>query len=202
MKLKDQFSLRSALVFLIAVPVALILILPMAWNVTFTVVNSTPSGRDQQYRDRRGVILSDRDLKPVGTKADRGGPAEGLSEQEKQEIVDVIREATRETHWFAVTLIASATVLGIVGFFSGFLARSWLLAGVVSAFSFLATAQFALLPMPGELSGPQKIIVLVLIQFAICYLLAYCGARLGLRRLQKKREKHLQREELRSKGAL
>jgi hypothetical protein len=96
------------------------------------------------------------------------------------------KEALADINWFFVTLFVSVALFGLVGVLGGFVARAWVLAGAVPALSFLTNNPVIRFQMVKDLSTSQKVIVVVLAQFAVCYLLAYCGARLGLKRKQKK----------------
>ena len=96
------------------------------------------------------------------------------------------REILACINWFVVTMFVSAVVFGLAGFLGGLLARSWLLAGAVPAFSFLTTNPVTRFPMAKDLPVLQKVIVIVFAQFAVCYLLVYWGARLSTRRQRHK----------------
>ena len=53
--------------------------------------------------------------------------------------------------------------------------------------SFFRCQTVAKWEMAEDLSTPEKVIIIVVAQFAVCYLLAYCGRRLGENVSKKKR---------------
>ena len=96
------------------------------------------------------------------------------------------KEVMSDSNWFAVTIFVSFVVFCITGFLGGFIARAWVLAGAVPAISFLTNNPVVRFPMAKDLPMLEKIIVVVFAQLSVCYILAYLGARLGLKRKLKK----------------
>jgi len=129
--------------------------------------------------------MKDKGADPDASRAGARKAYESLSKENRHELMNMSKDVLSDVNWFPVTLFVSAVVFGIVGFFGSMIARSWLLAGAVPALSFLTNNPIIRFPMAKDLPTVQKVIVVVA-QFAVCCLLAYCGAKLGMKRKQKK----------------
>ena len=191
MKLKSQFTIRALSAYLFALAAAFILT-EVVWGATGGAVCGLYMRRNPVYREKAISFLRERGINPDSNSADLTKSYQSLSEEDKREYMkiakELAKEAIRYVNWFYMTFFVSAVVFGLVGFLGGLFARGWLLAGAVPALSFLTNNPLIRFGMAKGISTFQKVIVVILAQFAVCYLLAYCGARLGCKRQQKKRE--------------
>jgi hypothetical protein len=184
MNIRAQFTVRSVVVCLAALAVAWILT-EVVWGATGGLVGGLSIARNPEYQQKVTAFMKDRGAAPDGSGAGARKSYDNLSKEDRQELMRMIEEAMADINWFLVTLFVSAVAFGLVGFLGGLIARAWVLVGAVPALSFLTNNPIIRFSMAKDLSSMQKAIVVVA-QFAICYLLAYCGARLGSKRKQKK----------------
>ncbi len=191
MNLRNQFTVRAAAAYLIALAAAWVLT-EAVWGATGGLVGGLTMARDPEYLQKVDSFLKERGVDPQGSRAQARSAYQNLSKEDKEELMKLTKEAVAHINWFCVTLFVSAVVFGLVGFLGGLFSRAWLLAGAVPALSFLTNNPVIRFQMAKELSVLQKATVVVLAQFAVCYLLAYCGARLGLKRQRQKRIKDSQ----------
>lgn len=185
MNLRAQFSVRAVVVCVAALAVAWILT-EVVWGATGGLVGGLSIARNPEYQQRITTFMKDKGATPDASRAEARKAYENLSKEDRQELMRMSEEALANINWFLVTLFVSAVVFGLAGFLGGLTARAWVLAGAVPALSFLTNNPVIRFEMAKDLSTVQKVIVVVIAQFAICYLLAYCGAKLGLKRQQKK----------------
>jgi len=184
--LKREFSARSALVYLIALALVYVLT-EVFWGATAGLVGGLIIARDPEYQQKVTSFLEERGIdEQADAKAAKSAYA-SLSREDKKELERMTLVTMARVNWFYVTLFVSALVFGLVGFLAGLFSRAWLLGGAVPALSFLANNPVVRFRMASDLSTGQKMIVIALAQFAVCFALAYCGARLGLRRDARKK---------------
>lgn len=187
MNLKNEFAVRAYVAYLIGLAAAWILT-EVVWGATGGIVAGLIVARDPQYQQKVDSFLKERGVDPQTDAAGARSAYQSLSKEDKEELMKLSKEAMAHVNWFCVTLFVSAVVFGLVGFLGGLFSRAWLLAGAVPALSFLTNNPVVRFLLARELPVLQKVIVIVLAQFAVCYCLAYCGARLGLRRQRQRRE--------------
>ena len=187
MNLRAEFTVRVFVVYLAALAMAWILT-EGVWGATGGLVGGLSIARNPEYIQKVTSFLKDKGADPNASRAEARKAYQGLclSKGDKQELMKMSKETLSDINWFPVTIFVSAIVFGTVGFLGGLIARAWLFAGAVPALSFLLNNPVIRFNMAKDLSTLQKVIVVVPAQFAVCYLLAYCGARLGLRRKHKK----------------
>jgi hypothetical protein len=183
LNIRGQSNVRALVVYLVALAAAWYLT-DFVWNTTGGLAIALSRARNPEYMEKIQEIQ--KDMRPDTPQAEIQKAYEKLSSEDKQELKKMSKKAQDETNWFAVTFIVSAFVFGLVGFIGGFISRSWILAGVVPALSFFTNNPVIGIKMAKNLPEMQKLIVVIVAQFSICYLLAYCGAWLGLKRKQKK----------------
>jgi len=186
MKLDRTGTKRAFLVYIVALAAAWILT-EIVWGAAGGLVGGLSMARNPEYLQRMTALMKDKGINPDASEAEAEKAYENLSKEDRQELMSMTQDALADVNWFAVTIFVSAVVFGLVGFFSGFIARSWWLAGMVPALSFHTNNPLVRFSMAKNLSDDQKLVVVVFAQFAVCYLLAYCGARLGSR-WKRKRE--------------
>ena len=185
MNIKGQFTLRSFVVCLIAVGVAWLLT-SIVWGATCGLVGGLSIANNPEFQQEIESVMADKGITSADSRAEAHQEYKSLSEEDKQELEDMTKEAMANVNWFAVTIFVSIVIFSITGFLGGFIARAWLLAGAVPALSFLTNNLVIRFPMAKDLPTLQKVIVVVFAQLSVCYILAYLGAKLGLKRQQKK----------------
>jgi hypothetical protein len=184
MKIKYQITARAVFVCLACVAVAWILT-EFVWGATSGLVCGLSIVRNPEYQQKVTAFMKDKGASPT-FQAEARKAYENLSQEDRQELMKMSKETLSGTNWFAVTTFVSVVVYGLVGFLGGFIARSWILVGLVPALSFLTNNPIIRFSMAKDLTIVQKVIVVLIAQFAICYILAYYGARLGLKLKQRK----------------
>jgi hypothetical protein len=158
----------------------------LVWGATCGLVGGLTIARNPEYQAKVTSFMKDKGITQDASRSEAHSAVKNLSEADRQELMAMSKDALSDVNWFPVTIFVSAVVFGLVGFLGGFIARAWFLAGAVPALSFLTNNLVVRFPMAKDLPMLQKVIVVVLAQFAVCYLLAYFGARFGLKRKQKK----------------
>ncbi len=172
---------------LIAVGVAWLLT-SIVWGATCGLVGGLSIANNPEFRQKIESVITDKGITPEDSQAEAHQKYKSLSKAGKQELEEITKEAMANVNWFAVTIFVSVIVFGIPGFLGGFIARAWLLAGAIPALSFLTNNLVIRFPMAKDLPSLEKIIVVVFAQLSVCYILAYLGARWGLKRQQKKEQ--------------
>lgn len=185
MRVKGQFTVRAVIVYLLAVVLAWVLT-PLVMGGTGGVAAGLFIRRSPDFQQKIATFSAEKGINPNASQAEAEKAYQDLSKEDRQELQEIAREAMSHTNWFAVTLVASAIVFGLVGFLGGLLARSWLLAGGVPALTLLTYNLVTGFRLAKALPTWQKGVVVVLAQFMVCYLMAYLGAWLGLRMKQRR----------------
>ena len=183
--IREQFSVRSVVVCVAALAVAWILT-EVVWGATAGIVGGLSMARNPEFQQKVMSFMKEKGVGSDASRAEARKVYQNMSKQDRQELMAMTKDVLSDINWFPVTMFVSAVVFGIVGFFGGLVARSWLLAGAVPALSFILNNPIIRFQMAKDLSTMQKVAVVVLAQFTVCYLLAYCGAHLGLKRKQNK----------------
>lgn len=185
MNVKTEMNLRTCLVYLICVGVAWLLT-SVVWGVTCGLVGGLSIALNPEYQKEVASFMQKKGVSSDASRSDAREAYQRLSNEDKQELMKMSRDVLSDVNWFPVTVFVSAVVFGIVGFFGGLTARAWLLAGAVPALSFLTNNLVIRFPMAKDLPMLEKVIVVIFAQVTVCYVLAYWGARIGLKRKQKK----------------
>lgn len=185
MKVRNEFSLRVAVAYLIALAVAPVLA-PAVWGAAGGVALGLAICGSTEIQQQCISFFNERGIDPQTDQAKAMAVLQGLSDEDRMKLVKPIFS---KINWFNVMLIGSALVFGITTFLGGFFARNWVLAGLFPAVSLLHGHNLvAYSPMASNPTAQQKAIVIVFAQFAVSYLFAYWGARLGWKRYDKKEE--------------
>ena len=185
MSVRDQFTVRAVIVYLLAVALAWVLT-PLVWGGTCGVAGGLLIRRSPDFQQKIATFSAEKGINPNTSQAEAEKAYQDLSKEDRQELQEIGREAMSHTNWFAVTLVASAIVFGLVGFLGGLFARSWLLAGGVPALTLLTYNLVTWFGLAKALPTWQKVVVVVVAQFAVCCLMAYFGAWLGVRMKQRR----------------
>lgn len=188
MNLKREISIRTVAVYLIAVATAWILT-EVVWGATGGIIAGLSIASNKEYQLKMTSFLEERGIDPQANTTSAKTSYENLSEEDMKELKKMSQKVLAGVNWFYVTLFVSAVVFSLVGFLGGFFARGWLIAGSMPILSFLTNNPVIRFHMAKDLSIIQKVLVIVLAQFVVCYLLAYCGAILGLKCEQRKGRK-------------
>jgi hypothetical protein len=185
MNIRNQFTVRALLVYVVALAAAWILI-EVVWGATSGLLGGLSIARNQEYQQKIASFMKDEGVDFGASRAESLKAYQALSEKDKKELMEMSKKIVSDINWFSISIFVSAVVFGIVGFLGGLISRTWLLAGAVPALSFLLNNPVIRFQIAKDISTLQKVVVVVFAQFAVCYLLAYFGARLGLRRKHKK----------------
>jgi hypothetical protein len=185
MSVRDQFTVRAVIVYLLAVALAWVLT-PLVWGGTGGLAIGLSINLSPEVKQRTAAFLEERGITADTSRADAMNAYQNLSEEDRAQLRQIVGEAMKNIDWFAMALVASAIVFGLVGFLAGFFARSWLLAGGVPALTLLTYNLVTGFRLAKALPTWQKVVVVVVAQFAVCYLMAYFGAWLGLRMKQRR----------------
>jgi hypothetical protein len=185
MNIQNQFTVRALVVYLVAVAVAWSLI-EVVWGATGGILAGLSIARNQEYQQKVTSFMKDKGVDSGASREEALKAYQALSEKEKKELIEMSKNVISGINWFSVSIFVSAVVFGIVGFFGGLISRTWLLVGAVLALSFFLNNPVIRFQIAKDISTLQKVVVVVFAQFVVCYLLAYFGARLGLRRKHKK----------------
>ncbi|MGD0021996.1 MAG: hypothetical protein ABSC54_06800 [Smithellaceae bacterium] len=185
MKIRNQFTVRALVVYAVALAAAWILI-EVVWGATGGIIGGLSFSRNVEYQQKVTSFMKDKGINSGASRDEALKAYQALSEEDKKELMEMSKKILSDINWFSVSIFVSAVAFGIVGFFGGLISRTWLLAGAVPALSFLLNNPIIRFQIAKDISTLQKVVVVVFAQFAVCYLLAYLGARLGLRRKHKK----------------
>jgi len=177
---KREFSGRAILVYLIAIGV-MWLLWGIVWGGAGGLIIGKTIGRDLEYREKVEAFLKERGIETHGKPITAREVYKKLSPQDREELDRMTRQTVSTVNWFVLTLLTSAVVFGLLGFFSGFLSKAWILAGAIPIASFFASNPIGRSDFARLLPGLQKMIIVV-VQFGVCYGLAYLGAKLGVKR--------------------
>lgn len=183
-----QFSGRAILVYMIGWVVVGILG-DVVWGATAGLIAVQTLRNNPLSMEMIRVFGIEKGLDAAHDSTEARSAIKALSTEGRRDLEEIGKVAFGKTNWFLVTLFVSAVAFGIVGFLGGFFARVWLLAGVVPILSLLTNNSVLRFPFARDLSLEQKAAVIVFSQFAVSWALAYCGARLGLKRHRRKVQK-------------
>jgi len=181
-----QFRPRPVIVSLIAVIVAGIMI-EVGWGLAGGLVGGVMIARDLEFQNKVTVFMQERGFDVKAHPETAKTAYEKLSPQDKKMLDNMTQDVLRRIDWFPVALSVSLIVYGMIGFLGGFFARVWLLAGAVPVMTFLTNNPVVRFEAAIRFSLPEKTVV-VLLQLAVCYLLAFYGARVGMKRAEKRQK--------------
>jgi hypothetical protein len=181
--LRGQSNLRALVVYLLALAVAWPLT-EIVWGASGGIAFAISTALHSENRERINEI--NKKLPFQSSKDELRKAIEKLPDEDRQELKRSKMQILAKINWFAVTFFVSAFVFSLIGFAGGFISRSWILAGVAPILSFFTNNPVIRFQMGKDLPELEKLIVVIVAQFIICYLLAYYGAWLGLKCKQKK----------------
>lgn len=186
MEIKKEFSLRAVVSYLFALTAACILT-EVVWGVAGGLVGGISIARDLQYQQKIAAFMQERGVDTKADSATLKKAFDNLSAQDQAKLKEMTMEVLNRVNWMPTTFAVSAVVFGIVGFLGGFISRVWLIAGLVPALTFIANNPVVRFQGASGLSLAEKALVIVLAQFAVCCLAAYYGAKIRLKRDERKR---------------
>jgi hypothetical protein len=181
-----EFNLRPAIVNLIAMLVAGIL-LEVMWGFAGGIAGGVMIARDLEFQNKVTVFMQERGIDVKANPEKAKTAYEKLSPPDKKKLDDMTQDVLTRINWFPVTLSVSIIVYGLIGFLGGFFARAWLLAGAMPIITLMTNNPVVRFEAAIGLPLQEKTIV-ILTQLAVCSLLAFYGAKVGMKRLEKRRE--------------
>jgi hypothetical protein len=185
-EIKKEFSLRALVSYLLALTIACILT-EVVWGVAGGLVGGISIARDLQYQQKISAFMQERGVDIKADSATLKKAFDNLSAQDQLKLKEMTGEVLNRINWLPTTFAVSAFVFSLVGFLGGFISGVWLAAGFVPALTFIANNPVVRFQAAGDLSLMEKALVVVLAQFAACYLAAYYGSKVRLKRDEKKR---------------
>lgn len=172
-----KLSLSYAICFIL-----LVVLIEATWGLVGGVFIGASMGTDKATQEEVSRILKEKGIKePDASKPPDADWYDKLPPDVKREIQNVVKKKLTAINWFAVTLAVSALVFAVVGLIGGFLNRAFIPLGILVVLSFLVNNPVVRFPHAMALGIQQKILI-VIAQFAICYLFGYLGASLGRKR--------------------
>ena len=181
-------SILKTIISIAASFVLLLVLIEAMWGVTTGVFIGAKMGLDKETQEAVSRILKDKGIKETDT------PKSTLSDEEwykhlppevQKDVENVIKLELQAIDWFAITLIVSAFVFGIVGFLFGLVNKRFFFVGITVILSFIVNNPTVRFAHAKDLSVLQKSIVIVLAQFGISYLFGYLGTLVSKRRNNK-----------------
>ena len=165
--------------------ILLVLLIEALWGVTGGVLIGASMGTDKATQEEVSRILKEKGIEaPKRPDADW---YDKLPSDVKRDIQNAVKKKLTTINWFAVTLGVSIFVFAVVSFLCGFFNRAFIPIGLLVVLSFLVNNPVVRFPHAKALGSQQKIVI-VIAQFAICYLFGYLGASLGRKRDKKRLE--------------
>lgn len=174
--MNNKSNLKTAIFYSVCF-IILVVLIEAIWGLTVGVLIGANLGTQEEVEH----IMKEKDTK---AKTNDEGWHNNLPPDTKEDIEKKVKLNLQRINWFGVTLAVSAFVFAFVGFLCGFLNRAFVPIGIIVVLSFFVDNPVVRFPHANALSTMQKAIV-VLTQFAFCYLFGYLGASLGRNRDKK-----------------
>ena len=131
---------------------------------------------DPQSINELRVFMNSRGLSASMTKEESELQFEKLSKEENEEFKKIVIKSIKvdDMYNFSSVFVISVIVFSIIGFLSGILTKTWFPVGIfpLIALSLDPLRQFIVY---GYMCTGQKVITVLVGQFATCYALAYAG---------------------------
>lgn len=175
--MKKQITIRSLIVYAVAIGAAWI-ITEIVWGAAAGIVGGLSIKGNPDYQQKVVTFLKDKGIDTTADATAGRAAISKLSPEDRKELNNMSRDAMRGANWFAVTLVVSILVFGVVGLLGGIISKSWVLSPLIPTISFLLNNPIIRFPMAEELPPAQKFIV-VAIQFIACCGLAILGANIA-----------------------
>ncbi len=178
-------SLKGIALFYSVSFIFLVLLIEATWGITGGVLLGASMGANKGTQAEVSRILKEKGIETPKQPAEDW--YDKLPPDVKREIQNEVKKKLTTINWFAVTFAVSAIVFAITGLLGGFLSRAFIPLGLLVGLSFLVNNPVVRFPHAKALGLQQKVII-VIVQFALCYLFGYFGASLGRKRDKKKVE--------------
>jgi hypothetical protein len=172
---KKRILVRVTTVSLLAIAMTWLLN-QVVWGISAGLFAASTTMANEEFRQKVTDFLTKHGVDPKASSFDSRSWFASLPDKDKEEWIQLGRDLLGKTNWLPVTLFVSTVVFGSVSFLSGWFARSWLFVGVIPLLSFLGGNPVVRFRAVHHLSRAE-ILSVVLAQFLISYLLAYCGVR-------------------------
>ena len=176
---------RVVLVYLLLVPVTWLLI-EAVWGGLHGALGGLKIGKALRNPHSSAEITSymkQHGLSENASRKDSEQWFERLSPEEKREFQRMIMRSINinSIAGFGSTFAVCVTVFGLVGFFSGLLTKAWISVGILPLVSFLLNNLVLRFGVIRDMPFSQKVIIVLVSQFLVCYLFAYLGAMLSIK---------------------
>lgn len=178
-------SLRAITLFYAISFIFLVLLIEATWGITGGVLLGASMGVDKGTQAEVSRILKEKGIETPKQPAEDW--YDKLPTDVKSEIQNAVKKKLTTINWFAITFAVSAIVFAVTGLIGGFLSRAFIPLGILVGLSFFVNNPIVRFPHAKALGLQQKVII-VIVQFAFCYLFGYFGALLGRKRDKKKVE--------------
>ncbi len=176
--------LKIVIVYLLMVPVTWLLS-AMVYGGAYGYIGGKRIAKAYSETDLGNELcdfLKKRGFSDTMTKEESKRLFENLSPQDKAEFRRILfsKVKTDDIVSFGFIFAVCAIVFSLTGFLSGLLTRIWIPAGIfpITALLISPLRRFIVL---GYMSGVQKVITVLVAQFAACYAFAYLGSLLAKR---------------------
>jgi len=177
--MKAKITSKQLWIYVLAIAFAWFLT-EIVWGATVGVVGGLAFSRHPEYQQNVQAFLKGQGIEANKDMFAMRATLAKLPPEDRKTLNGMSQDIMRGINWFAVTILVSSIVFGGVGFLSGLISKSWLLSPLIPAMSFFLNNPVIRFSMAKELPLNQKIIV-VLIQFIVCSLLAFSGASIAMK---------------------
>jgi hypothetical protein len=173
--------IRFVLVYILLIPVIWFLSAAV-WGGVHGVLIGTTIGKNLQDPKKLNEVkefMKKHGLSESASKEESKSWVENLSPEDKAEFQKLAMPSFKIENvvTFDSALVVCLIVFGIVGLISGLATKTWLLSGILPAISLLPISPISKFRCILHISIEQKIILVLLGQFLVCYIFAYIGAK-------------------------
>ncbi len=176
---------KTVLTYVVTVLV-LAVAFPLLWGLAGGAVGGLSVAQDPELQAQVREVLETHGLDAEefpDSLAERIRWLGELAPEVREDLRGVMeRGPLARANWFAVTFAVSAFAFALAGFACGFITRRWLYTGIVPALTFLFGNPVVAFDVAATLALAQKVAVVAVGQFGVCYLFAIVGAGLGRKR--------------------
>src|SRR5208283_5124717 len=107
------------------------ILIEVVWGATSGLLGGLSIARNQEYQQKVTSFMKDKGINYGASRDEALKAYQALPEEDKKELMEISKKILSDINWFSVSIFVSAIVFGIVGFLSGLISRTWLLAGAV-----------------------------------------------------------------------